>query len=92
MINTIRAEFSIEDKNLILEHVSLFDPRLEEKLRKKRSRNGYIAIELTRDELSNLIGCIAREANHTSKRWLEDALDPIFEYLDSLEYKMKLTQ
>lgn len=86
----IRAELSVEDRNMILEHVSLFHPGLEEKLRKKRSRSGYVTIDLDKDELSDLLGCIAREANHTSKRWLEDALNPIFEYLESLEYEMRM--
>lgn len=88
-IDKVRAELSVDDRDLILEHVSLCHPGLEEKIRKKRSRSGYVMIDLDKGELADLLGCIAREANHTSKRWLEDALDPIFEYLQSLEYGLR---
>ena len=86
-VRMIKIELSIDDRDLILQHVPLYYPGLKEKIEKKRSRNGIISIEVGKEELSDLIGCVAREANHTSSRKLERALDPLFEYLESVDYQ-----
>ena len=85
----IRIELSIDDRDLILQHVPLFYPGLKEKIGKKLARNRMISLEVSKSELSELIGCVAREANHTSNRKLERELDPLFEYLESAEYLSK---
>jgi hypothetical protein len=87
--SAIRIELSIDDRDLILQHVTLCYPGLKEKIQKKRSRNGMISLDVNKSELSDLIGCVAREANHTSNRKLERELDPLFEYLESVEYRSK---
>lgn len=89
---TAQVELTVEERELILEHVTLFHPDLEEKLRKKRSRNGYVKLELDIRELDDLIGCIAREANETSNRWLENDLQEIFDRLEGVEYELRLAQ
>lgn len=86
---TIRIRLSIHDRDLILHHVSLFHTGLKEKIKDKRARNGAISLEVNQEELSDLLGCIAREANHTSNRKLERELDPLFEYLEGIEYQLK---
>jgi Leu/Phe-tRNA-protein transferase len=85
-MNTIRVELSVDERELILEHVMLCSSVLEEKIRKKRSRHGYVTLDLSREEVMDLLGCLASEANHTSKKWLADELDPIFESLEGLLY------
>jgi hypothetical protein len=85
----VQVELSVEERELILKYVMLFYPGLEEKLRKKRSRNGYVRLELKGKELDDLIGCIAREANETSDRWLENELQEIFERLEDVQYKIR---
>ena len=85
-MDKIQIEFSIDERELILEHVLICSPGLKEKIRKKRSRSGYVTLELSREELTDLSGSIASEANHTSKKWLADELDPIFESLESALY------
>ena len=87
----VKAQLTVEERDLILEHVTLIvDPKLEEKLRKKRSRHGYVTIELDAEELKDLIGCVAGEANHTSEKWLAASLDEIFDELQLLESELML--
>lgn len=87
--NVIKIKISVDDRNLILQHVPLYYPGLREKIEKKRSRNGMVSLDVSREELSELLGCVAREANHTSSRKLENELDPLFEYLESVEFQLK---
>lgn len=87
-----KVELTVEERELILEHVMLFHSGLEEKLRKKRSRNGYVKLELNARELEDLIGCIASEANNTSNRWLEDELQEIFDRLEGVQYELRFTK
>lgn len=86
---TIKIKLSIYDRDLILHHVSLFHPGLKEKIKSKRARNGAISLDINQDELSDLLGCIARESNHTSNRNLEQELDPLFEYLEGAEFELR---
>ena len=85
--SSIRIELSVDDRNLIVQHVTIYYPGLKEKIEKKRSRYGIVSLEISKEELSELLGSIAREANHTSNRKLERELNPLFEYLDSVEYR-----
>ena len=78
----IAIKLDVYDRGLILEHVPLYYPGLKEKIEKKRPRNGVVSLEISEAELSELLRCIAREANHTSSRKLENELDPLFEYLE----------
>ena len=86
-MSKIHVELSVDERELILEHVLLCSAGLKEKIRKKRSRHGHVTLELSREEVADLSGCIASEANHTSKKWLANELDPIFESLESLLYE-----
>ena len=87
--NVVKIKLSVEDRSLIIEHVPLYYPGLREKIEKKRPRNGMISLEINGKELSELLGCVAREANHTSSRELANELDPLFEYLESVEFQLK---
>ena len=89
---TAQVELTVEERELILEHVTLFHSGLEEKLRKKRSRNGYVKLELDSRELDDMIGCIAREANETANRWLENELQEIFDRLEGVQFDLRLAQ
>jgi hypothetical protein len=82
---TIRIELDVSQRALVLQHVCLCHPRLEEKLKNKRSRNGYVTLNVTKEELDDFIGCVAREANHTTSRILENELDEIFECLEAAQ-------
>jgi hypothetical protein len=78
----IKVKLDVSQRDLGLQHVCLCHPGLEEKLKNKRSRNGYVTLNITKEERDDFIGCVAREANHTSNRALENALDEIFGCLE----------
>lgn len=82
---TIKIQLDVFHRDLVLKHVCLCDPGLEEKLKNKRSRDGYVTLNLTEAELDDFIGCIAREANHTKNRTLENELDEIFGWLEAAQ-------
>ena len=79
---TVIIRLSTYDRDLILDHVILFFPGLKEKIQSKQTRSGVVSLRVNREELSDLVGCIAREANHTSSKKLERELDSLFEYLE----------
>lgn len=85
---TVKIILSASDKDLILHHVLLFHSGLKEKIRSKRVRNGVISLQVSQEELSDLLGCVAREANHTASKKLERELDPLFEYLEGVEFEL----
>lgn len=85
MTRTIKAKFTLEERDLILGQRMFMDPGVEERIRKKRGRSGYVSIELSKDELVDLIGCVAAEANHAKKRGLAASLNEICDQLESLD-------
>lgn len=86
---TIKIELEASQRDLVLQHVSLCNPGLEAKLKGKRPRNGYLTLNVTKTELDDFIGCVAREANHTSNRALENELDEIFEHLEAAQHNFR---
>jgi len=72
-----------EERNLLLESVVILDEELEGKLRLVVA--GEHQVQLTLDELEDLAGCIAAEANHTKDRKLGKKLDRIFQRIERLE-------
>ena len=88
-VQTVIIRLSTYDRDLILNHILLFCPGLKEKIQSTRARSGAISLRVNQEELSDLIGCVAREANHTSNKNLERELDPLFEYLEGQESELK---
>jgi hypothetical protein len=89
MSKTVKARFTTEERDIIIEHQICMNPRVAERIREKRSRNGYVSIELNKEELADLAGCVASEANHTKKRELGVILNEICDQLESLEDKFR---
>lgn len=89
MSEMVKAKFTQEEKDLILEHGICMDPRVEERIRQRKSNRGSISIELSREELVDLIGSAAAEANHTKKKGLASALHEICDRLESLEDELR---
>ncbi|MBI3846679.1 MAG: hypothetical protein HY292_18790 [Planctomycetes bacterium] len=50
----------------------------------KLERDGRYHVKLNRNDLEELLGCIAGEANHTKDRALEGELDALFRRLEEL--------
>ena len=84
-----RLSISLYDRELILKYCLFMTGELATSIKKKRSRKGFISIELTLNEVSEMAGWIAMEANHTTNRQLEDDLSSLYERLDYLEYQIK---
>ena len=53
---------------------------------------GGQCFELNASELDDLIGCIAREANETKDRWLENELQEVFDRLEGVQYWLRSTK
>ncbi len=89
MSRIVKARFTLEERDLIIEQKLFMDPSLEERIRNKRGNRGIVSIELSREELAELIGCIAAEANHTRKRTVAAVLNEICDELESLEDELR---
>lgn len=73
----VEVSFSARERDLILEY-SMGDEEVIRFLRVAETRDGQILAKLTLDDLDELIGYIAAEANHTSSRRLEKELHALF--------------
>jgi hypothetical protein len=89
MSKTLKARFTIEERDLLVDGRMWMDPGFQERIRKKRVRNGYISVDLNEKELTELIGSVAAEANHASKRDLAAILHEICDQLESLEDELR---
>jgi hypothetical protein len=85
MPETVKVRFTQTERDLILEHRICMDPRVEERIRQKKSSRGSISIELSQEELTDLIDSVAAEANHAKQKGLASALHEICDRLESLE-------
>ncbi len=77
----VSLELTEDERARILEDISYLDPKVEGVLRKTPAAQ---PIKLTLDELDELAGCVAAEANHTKNRKLGKILDRIFVKVESL--------
>ena len=89
MLRTVKARFTTEERDLLIDGRMWMDPGLQERIRKKRVRSGYISVELNEKELTELIGSVAAEANHASKRDIAAILHEICDQLESLEDELR---
>jgi len=81
-MNAIKVAFTAREKELIIEH-TFYDPDFDERL-KEDSGNQLFIVELTFDELEDMIGYIAASANHTDNKELEFELDALYDRLYNL--------
>ncbi len=68
------------ERDLVLEH-TFAGPNLTERLRLAPVSGAHLVVEYTLDDLDELIGYIAAEANHTGDVALQGDLDALFERL-----------
>ncbi len=76
----IQVEMTTQDRELILDH-TFADPEYAERLHGVPDSKKLVGT-YTLDELEDLAGFIAHEANHTEDAKLERKLDSLFEGLD----------
>ena len=77
----VSLELTAEERTCILEDIGYLDPKAEATLRKTPAGQ---PIKMTLDELDELAGCVAAEANHTKNRKLGKILDGIFRKAEHL--------
>lgn len=80
----VEFAFSPRERDLILERTFL-DPEIETRLRVARLSGTKLAVPLTLDDIDDLAGCIAAEANHTTEPAIRRALDALHDRLTALE-------
>ena len=71
-------------ERILIDELTLVDPSYIERLKSKANPETYSS-SFSADELEDLIGCIAADANHTKSKKLEKELDSLFEKLKKLE-------
>ena len=80
----VPVRLSPVQRDLILEH-AFIDPELEQRLRVAEADGASIIARLTLDDIDELLGSIAAEANHSKDARLRKRLDTIYERLRDIE-------
>ena len=75
----IAVRMTARDRSLLLDH-TLGDPDYSKRLQPASSGGGLVG-EYTLDDLEDMLGYIAAEANHTEDRALQRALDALYDRL-----------
>jgi repressor LexA len=80
----VAVRLSPVQRDLILEH-TFIDPELQQRLRVAETEGASIVARLTLDDLDDLLGHVAAEANHSKNARLRKRLDTIYERLRDVE-------
>lgn len=86
---TVPISISAGERDLIKEH-TFIDLELKEILDHARKTRKGLIIDITLDDLDELLGFIAAEASHTKDADLERALDEIYDRLSAIEARYEL--
>ncbi len=76
----IKFTFSLAEREAVLEH-TFAHPSLTDRLRLTEVVEGGCRASYTIDEMDELLGFVAAEANHTKNKKLGKVLDRLFERL-----------
>ena len=82
----ISVRFTIEECDLILNQTFAGED-LTERLHEARTGGKYIKVAYTLDELDDLAGFIAAEANHAEDKKLEKKLEALYDKISDIEKK-----
>lgn len=80
--DTVGLQLSPDERQMLLDHLIFTSRALEGKI--QLTVAGAQEVHLTLDDLDELSGCVAAEANHTKDRKLGKKLDRIFERIERL--------
>ena len=80
----IPIKLSLHEKELILEH-TFVDENVTEPLEQAIPKNKVITINLSLEDLNDLLEYIAAEANHSEDENLEEELDSLYDKLEEIE-------
>ncbi len=76
----------------VLENNFLISTVCARQLGSAHERGDEVELTMTYSELKDLIGYVAAEANHAKTRRQSDDLNQICDYLESVEYQIRLDQ
>lgn len=83
--SAVEVLFTPRERDLVLEH-TFAGPNLTERLKLARVAGAKLALRYTLDDLDELIGYIAAEANHAEDMTIQGEPDALFERLkDEME-------
>jgi Domain of unknown function (DUF6933) len=77
----VAVRLSPRDRVLLLEHVLLLDQGLTEVFERVSLHDGELAVGVSLEELDEMLGCVAAEANHCKSEKLQGELDRFYERL-----------
>jgi hypothetical protein len=80
----IKIRLTIDERDLILNHTFVGD-YLSGKLLEAKVEGKYIQVAFTVDELDDLAGFIAAEANHMKDKILEKKLEDLYDKISNIE-------
>jgi hypothetical protein len=78
----VAVVFTARERQLIIEH-TFAGPEVVEPLEQGRPRGGRYTLRLTLDDLDDLLGYVAAEANHSRSKALQKELDTLYERLQA---------
>ena len=79
----IPVRLHVEERDIILNQ-TLAGPDLTDRLESAKQVTDSVVVYYSSEELENLIGYIAAEANHNPDRKVQEALDALYDSLDAL--------
>jgi hypothetical protein len=79
----VPVSFTLEERGLIVEH-TFADPEFTEPLERATVSSGKLCVNLSLDDVDELMGYVAFEANHTEDQRLRRRLDRLFERLQNV--------
>lgn len=85
-MDKISIRLNIEERDLILNKTFAGDD-LVERLHKAKVIGKYIKVAYALDELDDLAGFIAAEANHAENKNLEKKLEALYDKISNIENK-----
>ena len=86
IMERIDITFTIAERDLIVNQTFAVDD-LTERLHKAKVEGKYITVSYTLDEIEDLAGFIAAEANHAEDKKLEKKLDALYDKISDIEDK-----
>jgi hypothetical protein len=79
----VEVVFTARQRELVLQH-TLAGPDVTESLELAHQADGRCVVHYTLEDLDELLGYIAAEANHSKSKRLQEELDALFEHLQRL--------
>ena len=74
------VQLSVRERDLVVDR-ALLDPDIETQLRQAPSAGSKLVVNLNLDDIDDLVGCVAAEANHCDDAKVQKVLDAVCDRL-----------